>query len=294
VLLDPDHDFLRELRTRPLRAEELVSVLRFAPNAADREDAMAGLLEGKPSDLSAHAVAEAVRADRSEYPVFRSIDRLGELARESLRPLFRELVDHPNTERRVQAVRALARLPRTDADTRALRELVSDDEPFAVSTAAVNTLAAWDARGNRDLFVQAALLPWPDEQDRLAVYAALAAADTQDGKPRRDADPQGTERLKHILTELARGAPDSTLLTPGLREDSALAATGTQVARLLKNLKSFTCLAREDVKERWLEHHGAAVSQIYYCELVAGPETVYFTSCFTADGKVADLDFLRD
>jgi aminopeptidase N len=294
LLLDPDHDFLRELRSPPWRAGELVHVLRFAPNAADREDAMRRLLEGNPSDLLVRAVAEAVRADRSEYPVFRSIDRLGELRRDWLRPLYRELIDHASIDRRVQAVRALARLPRSDADILALRDLVSADEPSAVCTAAVNALAAWDARGNRDLFAQAARMPWPDEQDHLAVYAALATADTQAGHPTLNADPQATERLKLLLNELARGAHDSTLLTPGLRDDSQLAATGIQVARLLKNLKSFTCLAREDVKERWLEHHGAAVSQIYYYELVAGPETVFFTSCLTADGKVADLDFLGD
>src|SRR5262249_39909950 len=50
VLLDPDHDFLREIPALHWTAEELPMILKHAPNAADRTKAMDKMLAGTPSD----------------------------------------------------------------------------------------------------------------------------------------------------------------------------------------------------------------------------------------------------
>jgi aminopeptidase N len=294
VLFDPDHDLLLEYARPSWSSAELLPVLKFAPNAVDRAEAMARLLAGQPSDTTVQAVALAVKDDRAAYPVFPSIERLAELERPALRPLYRELLDHPSIDRRAQAILALGRLPRDDADEKALRALVNADEPYDIVSAAVAALADCDARGNRDVFLKAAALPWPDGQDRLGAFAALAQADAQLGTPRRDTDPQASERLKSLLFELANRARASPLLVPGLLDDEELAAASDRLALWSRNLKSIVCLAHEDIKERWLEHNGAAVSRIFYYELLTGADTLYVSSYLTADGKLADLDFLLD
>src|SRR5206468_3374332 len=89
VLLDPDHDFLREMPTLHWAAEELPFILKYASNPVDRQEAMNQMLaDARPSDTTVQAVTEAVRADRGQFPVFRDVERLGDLKLESLRPLF--------------------------------------------------------------------------------------------------------------------------------------------------------------------------------------------------------------
>src|SRR5262249_31614277 len=79
VLLDPDQDILREIPTRHWTAEELPHILRYAPNAVDRGEALHRLLAGTPSDATIAVVVETLRADSGANPVFPSLDRLGDL-----------------------------------------------------------------------------------------------------------------------------------------------------------------------------------------------------------------------
>ena len=93
VLLDPDHDFLREIPTKRWDASELPAILKTATNPIDRAEAMDRMLAGTPSESAVHAVVEAVRADTNAFPAL-NLTRLGELKREDLRSLFRSEWKH--------------------------------------------------------------------------------------------------------------------------------------------------------------------------------------------------------
>jgi aminopeptidase N len=180
VILDPDHDFLREIPTKHWSADELPVILKYAPSPIDRADAMGMLLTGTPTDAAIQAVTAAVRADTGQFPAL-YINRLGDLKREDLRPLFREQLTHASLERRVQAIHALGLLPKTDADTATLAALINDTQPYRVVTEAISTLSAWDAKGNLAIFRKAADMPSLHEQVRAAAYAALANAQSEEG-----------------------------------------------------------------------------------------------------------------
>jgi aminopeptidase N len=180
VLLDPDHDFLREIPTKHWAASELPFILKYAASPVDRADAMAAMLTGTPSEAAVQACAEAVRADTARFPVFQ-LTRLGELKREDLRPIFRAQLSHASISRREQAISALGLLPKNDADMAAVAALVSDREPYGVVTASLAALTTWDARANLAVIKKAADMPSLHEQVRAAAYAALANAHSEEG-----------------------------------------------------------------------------------------------------------------
>src|SRR5262249_15730082 len=148
--LDPDHNLLRELRPPAWSTDSLVAVLRFAPDASDREMALESLMHNQPSDEIVRVVAGALAEDRGRFPVFRSTARLGELRRESLRSFFREELRHPDYGRRTQAVQALGKIGPTPADMVEIRSLVNEREPYSVIRSALMVLQDWDATANRE------------------------------------------------------------------------------------------------------------------------------------------------
>lgn len=172
VVLDPNHDFLREIPNLHWSDAELPLILRYAPNCDDRNQAMVKLLSGTPSDDNVHLVADAVRADKELFPVFRSIRPLANLQRADLRPLYLEMLNHPSYERRTEAVQALGRLPQDPATTQRLRDLINDKSPIPTVIAAIQTLDRWDAKGNADVFKKA--LTIPSRNDRIKRAAQLA------------------------------------------------------------------------------------------------------------------------
>ncbi|HEY3131917.1 MAG TPA: M1 family aminopeptidase [Acidobacteriota bacterium] len=294
VLLDPDHDFLRQIPALHWTPEELPQLLKYAPNAVDRQEALKRMLDGTPSDAAVQAVVEALRADTQQFPVFRSIERLGELKRPDLRPLFREQMAHPAFGRRAQAIRALAQLPKDESDIRMLRGLINDQEPYAAVRASLQTLRDWDAAGNRDIFDRVAQAkPSGDPLIRLIAFDALVKADTAEGKSNVDPDPQMTQMLKDALADIANGVKDSSRMTPEFR-DLAISRGSVDVARWLKELKSFTFLLREDVADRGMERRGAKVNRLCYYIMVTGQNTLYLTFYLTTDNKVTDLDISRE
>ncbi len=180
VLLDPDHDFLREIPTRHWAASELPSILKYAPSPVDRAEALATMLTGSPPEMSIQAAVEAVRADAGRNPVF-DLTRLGELKREDLRPLFRAQIAHASPSRSEQAIRALGLLPKSAEDTAALTALIDDKEMYGVISAAVTTLGAWDPKGNLAAIKKAAHMDSLREQVRTAAYVALANGRSEEG-----------------------------------------------------------------------------------------------------------------
>ncbi|MCI0662855.1 MAG: aminopeptidase, partial [Acidobacteria bacterium] len=294
VILDPDHDFLREIPNLHWAAAELPHILKFAPNAVDRQEAMKKMLEGTPTDASVQAVVEELRADKGQFPVFRSIERLSELNRPDLRPFLREQLMHPALARRAQGIRAMAKLPKDQADIQSLRNLVNDQESYAVIRGVVQTLREWDAPGNRDIFKKAIEVVPRDEPTRLIAFDGLAKADAAEGKRQEDPEPQMTAMLNKLLSDMANGAKDSSLMTDGLRDFAARPNISSQVATWVKDMKSFTFLHREDVKDRGMERRGVKVDRVYYYKMITGQMTLHITFHITAEGKAADVDVFRE
>lgn len=143
VLLDPDQDFLREMKHVPADTERR-AIVRFAPNAVDRAAALQAIAASKPSDSDVSLLVSLLRADRKAFPVFGSTSALGRLARPELRGFWREELAHPDPSRRADAVRALGALAKDDEDVRRLVNLANDREFSPVVVAALETVAKLD------------------------------------------------------------------------------------------------------------------------------------------------------
>lgn len=177
VVLDPDHDFLREVPTLHWSDKENLAVLRYAPNGDDRLDAMRRLLNALPSDEAAkketlRAIAAVIRADKDQFPAIRSVRTFGDVADPEFRPLFLEMLSHPSFTRRTEAVQALGKLPADTETTKRLRDLITDKDPIPTVIAAIQTLAKWDAKANADVFQKA--LNIPSRNDRIKRVAQNA------------------------------------------------------------------------------------------------------------------------
>ncbi|HMS56976.1 MAG TPA: M1 family aminopeptidase [Fimbriimonadaceae bacterium] len=106
VILDPDGDFLREMK-HTFAPSELRAVAEFAPNAVQRATAMNALLES-PDDATVDFAVRLFKADSGQFPVFISTRRLANLKKDSLKPFFEAEKSHKCFERRRDAERALA------------------------------------------------------------------------------------------------------------------------------------------------------------------------------------------
>jgi aminopeptidase N len=173
VVLDPDHDYLREIPTLHWAASELPAILAAAPNGDDRWEAMNRLLSGTPSDATIRLVADAVRNDRAQFPSLRTIQSVVSLERPEFRPVFLSLLDTPSIERRTEAVRGLARLPVDDETTKRLRALINAQEAIPVVVAAIDALAKWDAKANADVFRKALDIPSRGDRIKRSAQSAL-------------------------------------------------------------------------------------------------------------------------
>jgi D-alanyl-D-alanine carboxypeptidase len=96
-----------------------------------------------------------------------------------------------------------------------------------------------------------------------------------------------TQRLRDFLSNLAEGEA-TPLMTAGLRERRS-GASVANLAKRLQELKSFTFLICDEVKERIVERFGAQISRTCYYRMVTGSETRYYGFFLTADDKVADF-----
>ncbi len=294
VLLDPDHDFLREIPALHWAANELPHIMNHAANAVDRQEAMARRLEGSPSDEIVNGAIAALRADDSAFPIFRSLEKLAALKRPDLRPFFREQLSHPCIARRSQAVLALAILPKTAADMETLGRLIDEKQPYEVVEAALRALRDWDAPVNRAAFKKALGVAPARPIIRFVALQALARADAQEGQARPDSDPRATRLASDILTAIAGSAKDSPFMTAGMRELAARPSVAASVALWLKEKSSFTLLARENASAAGMERRGSPIRRLDTYEMVTGKRTIFLVFYLTADGKFADLDVYRE
>jgi aminopeptidase N len=158
VLIDPDHDLLKEIGDRHWADSELPTILRCAPSLLDRRDAVralakSGSADDSLSDATIRTLAEALKTEPSADVGALLIDTLGKQKKESLRPLFREEAKSKYAARRAAAMQALGALPKTDEDIKLLRAVaMSDTEQYRVVEAAMRALGRLDAADNLDVF----------------------------------------------------------------------------------------------------------------------------------------------
>ncbi|MBB6051293.1 M1 family metallopeptidase [Armatimonas rosea] len=143
VILDPDHDFLRELK-HDFAPDELLPILKYAPVGLDKTIAMQGLLTDTPSEAAVAAIAALGKADAERFPALASLDGLGRLEREDLRPLWRGLLTHVSDARRGDAIRALGKLKHDPADAKLLIGLLTEKETYSNCAAIATVLDVWD------------------------------------------------------------------------------------------------------------------------------------------------------
>lgn len=173
VMLDPDHDFLRELVAH-WAPSELLAIARYAPDCVERQAAAARLLNGTPSEEAIQGMVAAVRADKEEFPAFNDLGPLAGLAREDLRPFWRELLGRPGAQRKAAAIRALAALKVDRTDLDAVAKLVDQKQADPVIDAAVQMIAAQDPAAGVAALARAARLGMIRNSIRGAALAALA------------------------------------------------------------------------------------------------------------------------
>jgi aminopeptidase N len=159
VLLDPDHDFLREIANHKWTLDEDRAIVQLGPEGGDRTYALRQILADSPSEADVQLAARVLAADGELFPSFSTISPLGDLARPDLRSFFESQLTHASFARRVEAVNALAKLPADPGTTSKLRALINDQAPTGVVIASIHALAAWDAKGNADVFRKAQGIP---------------------------------------------------------------------------------------------------------------------------------------
>ncbi len=150
VLLDPDQDFLREMKHTPSDSEHR-AIARHAPSALDRTSSFQAILSGKPTDSDVSLLVALLRADRKAFPVFPSTSALGRLGRPELRGFWREELSHPDPARRADAVRAFASLSKDDNDVQRIASFVNDVNSYGVVVAALETVAKLDPKAGATL-----------------------------------------------------------------------------------------------------------------------------------------------
>jgi aminopeptidase N len=176
VVLDPDHDFLREIPELHWSKDELKTILRSAPNGVDRTEAMKRLLANSPSDGDIALVANVVSTDTSADPSFGTIAPLIDLALPSLRSFFLGQLESKDIARRTEAVNGLAKLPADPSTVQKIRTLINDQAPINVVVASIAALRKWDAKGNADIFTAATKIPSRFDRIKHAAENALEDA----------------------------------------------------------------------------------------------------------------------
>jgi aminopeptidase N len=172
LVLDPDHDFLREIPTLHWSKDELPFIVRFSKNAPDRAEALRRML-AEPDDQAIALAVEVFSKDDGVEAAFRQVSQLANLARPELRGFWLSQLEHKDSDRQVAAVRALAQLPQDSATTQRLRSLVNERSPIAVVVACIGALADWDAKGNEAVFKAATAIRDRRGRIRRAAESAL-------------------------------------------------------------------------------------------------------------------------
>ncbi len=159
LLLDPDHDLIVKVTGQDTSGRAQEAILRFAPCITDRKRAAQMLLKGHASSTTLRRVLEIAQQDLAPHVLRATLDAANGTCGPELRETYRALLAHKNIAVRVAAIGALGRLRCDAQDIAALCALVSDTEPIAVYTAALNVLAAQDEAASEDVVRKALATP---------------------------------------------------------------------------------------------------------------------------------------
>ena len=154
VLFDCDHEFVREIPTQPWTQEELISIVKLAPNPIDRDYALSHLVSGNLTDSALQAILESLRKDQDAYCAVRNTLMLADLKRTDLHNFWVAETKHPNAERRTCAATGLAGVANGATDLAILKSLLKDDQPYTVVAAALRGLATVNFASVQDAALQ--------------------------------------------------------------------------------------------------------------------------------------------
>ena len=155
LMVDPDHDLLREMRDVNWTDDQIPVILRYAPFSADRRYAL-GRIQAGPNlteDQLNQLYADTLKAEYNDGIASMLLMRLGNSGKEQFRQLFRDQLKSRRDERRPAALEALSKLPATPEDTVLFHNIgLSDTEPYAVVDAAMQALARINFAANQDVY----------------------------------------------------------------------------------------------------------------------------------------------
>lgn len=174
VVLDPDQDFLREIKST-ITMSELAPVAEFASNAVLRATALNSIFSaGNNVDLG--FVTRLLRADRGPIVVFPSTLRLTAMKEPTLKDFFVEELSHPNEGRRANAVTGLAGLQLNSSERAMLAKMVTPTQNEGVVLA---VLRALDFKSFPDVYRTAARNATNGGQVARMAFRALAEEGTE-------------------------------------------------------------------------------------------------------------------
>jgi aminopeptidase N len=274
VLLDPDRDVPLERREPARTFPELLAIVKYAPDATDRQAALSELIKQDQSEEKLHQIIGVLRTDSDRFPVFISTDALAALRRPSLRGFFQAELDHANFERRTSAVHALGALTLDALDMQRVRSLVSQQQPHAVARAALEVLRSWDASANRDVFERATHYWSPHNATAAFAYDALHR-EAEDEKGQL----YGPDWMRLLLQDIGAKNFNSRRMTRA-------ATLPGQIGQVLKNLKSITYLGSGD------DPDPGALSRrpLYFYKVSTTTSDMYLIARLSSEGKLVSLD----
>jgi aminopeptidase N len=184
VLMDPDHDLLKDVPDNHWTPQQLPAILRYAPCALDRSSAAGQLAGSKASDSVVETLKSALAAEKSPSVQEAIIRNLGNSRREDLRPLYLEQVKSPESGVRAAAIEAIGKLQLTASDVTLLRSIgLNDATPFDCVDAVLRALGGSHFADNQDLFVHQLHPVWPQEQAASTAVNVGSEAPLASAKP---------------------------------------------------------------------------------------------------------------
>jgi D-alanyl-D-alanine carboxypeptidase len=105
--------------------------------------------------------------------------------------------------------------------------------------------------------------------------------------PKKDPDPELTQRLKQSLFDLAE-KKDSDRITSGFREDYRKSGNRAEsLKKRLADMKSFTFVTSDEPPKNRPDRFGVPIARVYAYKLVTPDETRFYTFELTGDHRVA-------
>ena len=239
VLLDPEHEVLKDWKTVPTESENL-ALLKFALSPVDRSRALLSLTNrGEAIPEALQPVIAALLPGESSAEVSRlALELLGNTKNPAYRVLYREQAKSTQYRRKAYALRGLGLLPTLEKEDIALLRTVaaSDTEKYEPVQEALRALAKLDVKDSLDVFRHQ--LASHSLGDRLASTTVFSLADSKSP----DAGPllletAGKASVRAALRARAIGYFKTNLLTDGKINDALLpllnaAEPETQIAAI--------------------------------------------------------------